>query len=168
MLREEETDCEKHVLAEGIEYFEPEEYHRKAYRIAGEMKLDPLKHESFGQESVTLYRGDTVPVFEDMNKEDRLERGFPIYLADTPESATGYTEHKLGDGERILLEVDVPYDDIEIFTGNTMDVESGDAELDQGKIYFLGSNLAQEGGEEHLEFAATEIPKDWVSVSRID
>lgn len=168
MSGEDEAEYENHALAEGIEFVEPEQYPKKAYEIAGELDIDPAEHESFGEDGVTLYRGDTAMVFEDIDDGDHLRRDFPIYFADNGEDAVGYADAKLDETEKILLEVEVPYEQLEVSGKDQGDIENGSEILEPGTVYFIGSNLALNGGDRHLEFAATEIPKDWVSVESID
>ncbi|MFB6115892.1 MAG: hypothetical protein ABEK10_00110 [Candidatus Nanosalina sp.] len=167
MPGENEPEYSNHLAAEGIEFDQDQEYPEKAYKICGELNLDPAEHESFHDEGITLYRGDSLDVFEDLDTGKSLRRDFPFYFADTREAAISYADNKLGDEDNILLEADVRYEDIEIFEGDQIDVERGQAQLDPDKIHFLGVTPSNKGASKHLEFAATRIPREWISVEEI-
>lgn len=156
-------EVESQIFAEGIEV-DSREYPEVAERIAREYGAVPRSHSGFGTDDLTVFRGDNEKVFQELLEDGDLKREFPIYFTDSEDAAITYADRKYDDSDRMVLEMNVPYSDVEVFEGRYSDVERGDADLTPGKLHFIGANMGPGSTGTELEFVATEIPEEWYSV----
>ena len=154
------------MYAEGI-FQVTDDYPDIAYDIAREVNSTPKGHSSFSSDSVRIFRGDVRSVFDELETEEGLERDFPIYFSDTAKSAAEYTHHKIDENDPLLVEAEIPYENIEIYYSESSDIERREVDLEPNTVYLIGSSINVESKGEHMEFVATSIPQEWYSVRNL-
>lgn len=166
MMFEGFPDYETHVMAEGIRDVDSISYPDKAYLIAGDLSLDPEDHDSFGEEALTVYRGDTEKVTESLRAGGRFCREFPIYFTETERSARIYAQDKIDDTDKVLWQIEVPYENIVVPEENQSVYEQGLVSIPEETFHFIGTNI--QGGIHHLELVASDIPEEWIEIEKIE
>ncbi|WEL23841.1 hypothetical protein [Candidatus Nanohalovita haloferacivicina] len=161
-----EVAVDSQVEAEGKELYR-RDYPDVAEDIANSYGTRPRYSTAFGEDHLTVFRGDTEEVFQDLLEDGDLVRDFPIYFTDSEDAAEVYADRKFDDSGRLVLEIEVPYEDVEILDSEQSDIEQGDVEVEPGKLYYVGSNMAPGPTEREMEFVGTEIPEEWYSVRQL-
>lgn len=161
-----EIAVDSQVEAEGIELHR-RDYPRVAEDIANNYGTRPRYSTAFGKDHLTVFRGDTEEVFQELFVDGDLVRDFPIYFTDSEDAAEEYADRKFDESGRVILELNVPYADVEVFDGRHSDIEQGDAEFEPGKLHYIGSNMAPGPTEREMEFVGTQVPEEWYSVRQL-
>jgi len=127
----------------------------------------PSEYEPFSEGVLTLYRGDSASIYEDMETETHLSRKDPIYFVDSRSRAQRYAGMKDG-SEEVLLEVRIPEEYIDTVASLPVnDIEKAhergrDTGMQPDTVYF--NDVSMGDGE----WVASEIPKEWVDITSYD
>lgn len=166
-----------HLYAEGIDYSEPV-YPDQLTRAVGELNMLPGDTDFVNKkdETISLYRGDSVENLEEMGfdpdtkyiENSALSREFPIYFTTSEEEAIDQSLRKRDTDDHYVIEIEVPFESLgRIGSLKPIEVATNyeDIKFESDQVYFNQSNRSRRT----LEWIGVEIPEKWVqSIDQLD
>ena len=149
----------------------PDPIVESVYELGKEFdQVDFIDHED---EVLQLYRGDSSSNLNEMGYdtatgalEGGLSRDFPIYFTTSREEALDHAERKLGDGEKYIIEAEIPFDNLDKVKGHTpreVATNFDQIGLESQKVYFNQPNSSWDS----TEWIAVNVPEEWIDIQRI-